>query len=174
MKGGKENFSRDFLSHLDARACLCSLWSNFWVTGVFSLLDSIRWVVSVGLLNMECYAFFVDRYKLTHLVRTHNGADDEAYQCVYQCEDKDGIVGVRLSKELMKVAGRTLKQNITELGPKVLPLSEILLFAGNMIIRKVNFWTYWSLFVVSVMGCVCVGGGGGGGTALFRVSEGPL
>lgn len=79
----------------------------------------------------------VNRYKLTHLVRTHNGADDEAYQCVYQCEDKDGIVGVRLSKELMKVAGRTLKQNITELGPKVLPLSEILLFAGNMIARKV-------------------------------------
>eukprot|EP00884_Botryococcus_braunii_P017809 jgi/Botrbrau1/4711/Bobra.0218s0031.1 len=81
---------------------------------------------------------FRAKYKLTHLVRTHNGADDEAYQCVYQCEDKDGIVGVRLSKELMKVAGRTLKQNITELGPKVLPLSEILLFAGNMILRKLG------------------------------------
>jgi 3-ketoacyl-CoA synthase len=78
-----------------------------------------------------------NRYKLAHLVRTHNGADDEAYQCVYQCEDKDGIVGVRLSKELMKVAGRTLKQNITELGPKVLPLSEILLFAANIVARKV-------------------------------------
>lgn len=89
----------------------------------------------------------MDRYKLTHLVRTHNGADDEAYQCVYQCEDKDGIVGVRLSKELMKVAGRTLKQNITELGPKVLPMSEILIFAANLIARKV--WCL--LFIVPLM-----------------------
>jgi hypothetical protein len=31
---------------------------------------------------------------------------------------------VRLAKELMMVAGRTLKENMTRLGPQVLPLSE--------------------------------------------------
>ena len=45
------------------------------------------------------------RYQLLHLVRTHAGAKDEAYWCVFQEEDDDGIVGVSLSKELMQVAG---------------------------------------------------------------------
>ena len=34
------------------------------------------------------------------------------------------MVGVRLSKELMAVAGEALKVNVTTLGPLVLPLSE--------------------------------------------------
>ena len=42
---------------------------------------------------------------------------------------------MRLAKELMNVAGRTLKQNLTTLAPRVLPLSEKLLFAGNMVAR---------------------------------------
>ena len=44
-----------------------------------------------------------------HTVRTHLGANDAAYQCIYQTEDEDGIVGVRLNKELMSVAGEALK-----------------------------------------------------------------
>lgn len=34
-------------------------------------------------------------------------------------------------------AGKALRTNITTLGPKVLPLSEIVVFAGNLIARKV-------------------------------------
>ena len=45
------------------------------------------------------------RYQLLHLVRTHTGAKDEAYRCVFQEEDDEGLVGVSLSKELMQVAG---------------------------------------------------------------------
>lgn len=37
------------------------------------------------------------------------GADDSAYTCVYQKEDNDGNVGVSLSKELMSIAGESLK-----------------------------------------------------------------
>ncbi len=42
-----------------------------------------------------------------------------------------------LSKQLMGIAGEAIKANITTLGPLVLPLSEQLLFAGNLLARKV-------------------------------------
>ncbi len=45
-------------------------------------------------------------------------------------------VGVHLSKELMRIAGHSLKANITTLGPLVLPVSEQLLFLGNLFARK--------------------------------------
>lgn len=48
-----------------------------------------------------------------------------------------GIRGVRLGKELMSVAANGLKTNMTRLGPLVLPFSEQLLFAGNLIARMV-------------------------------------
>lgn len=48
-----------------------------------------------------------------------------------------GTVGVRLSKELMAVAGEALKVNVTTLGPLVLPMSEQLLFFVNLVLRKV-------------------------------------
>ena len=56
---------------------------------------------------------------------------------VIQKEDDEGKVGVKIGKELMKVAGMALKVNITQLGPKVLPISEQLIFAGNFVLRKV-------------------------------------
>ena len=46
-------------------------------------------------------------------------------------------VGVHLSKELMAIAGRSLKANITTLAPLVLPLSEQALFLANLAGRKV-------------------------------------
>ena len=89
------------------------------------------------------------KYELVHTVRTHKGADDKAYRCVYQEEDDDvvdqeghrhshghGKVGVSLSKELMAIAGNALKANITTLGPLVLPLSEQILFFASLILRK--------------------------------------
>ena len=51
------------------------------------------------------------KYLLKHAVRTHLGANDDAYNCVYQVEDDspERVVGVRLRKELMVVAGQGLK-----------------------------------------------------------------
>ena len=43
-----------------------------------------------------------------------------------------------LSKNLMAIAGESLKANITTLGPLVLPISEQLLFFMNLIGRKVR------------------------------------
>ena len=55
-----------------------------------------------------------------------------------QKEDDEGKVGVKIGKELMRVAGMALKANITRLGPQVLPVSEQLIFAGNFVARKVR------------------------------------
>ncbi|KAL6971712.1 3-ketoacyl-CoA synthase 2 [Sarracenia purpurea var. burkii] len=76
------------------------------------------------------------KYLLLHTVRTHKGADDKSYACVYQQEDDTGHIGVALSKDLMAVAGEALKTNITTLGPLVLPMSEQLLFFATLVARK--------------------------------------
>lgn len=47
-------------------------------------------------------------------------------------------MGVRLTKELMAVAGEALKVNVTTLGPLVLPISEQVIFILNLILRKVR------------------------------------
>ncbi|KAK6136567.1 hypothetical protein DH2020_029681 [Rehmannia glutinosa] len=78
------------------------------------------------------------KYKITHLVRTHKGSDNKAFHCVYQEQDDRGKIGVSLSKELMAIAGTTLKTNITTLGPLVLPVSEQLLFFVTLIARKIT------------------------------------
>ncbi|CAI9769608.1 unnamed protein product [Fraxinus pennsylvanica] len=77
------------------------------------------------------------KYELVHTVRTHKGADDNSYNCVYQREDDKGIVGVSLARELMAVAGDALKTNITTLGPLVLPFSEQFMFLVTLLKKKV-------------------------------------
>ncbi|KAH7446352.1 hypothetical protein KP509_01G052400 [Ceratopteris richardii] len=78
------------------------------------------------------------KYELVHSVRTHKGADDKAYSCVFQEEDCETNVGVSLSKDLMSIAGNALKANITTLGPLVLPLSEQILFFASVLVRKLG------------------------------------
>ncbi|XP_057435169.1 3-ketoacyl-CoA synthase 4-like [Lotus japonicus] len=79
---------------------------------------------------------FRAKYKLVHVVRTHKGADDKAFRCVYQDQDEAGKTGVSLSKDLMAIAGDALKTNITTLGPLVLPISEQLLFFVTLVGKK--------------------------------------
>ncbi|KAG6725701.1 hypothetical protein I3842_02G045000 [Carya illinoinensis] len=77
------------------------------------------------------------KYELVHTVRTHKGADDQNYNCVYQREDDKGLVGVSLARELMAVAGEALKTNITTLGPLVLPFSEQFMFFVTLVRKKI-------------------------------------
>lgn len=86
------------------------------------------------------------KYKLVHVVRTHKGADDRAYKCVYEQEDPQGLVGINLSKDLMVIAGEALKSNITTIGPLVLPASEQLLFLFTLIGRKI-FNPKWKPYI---------------------------
>jgi 3-ketoacyl-CoA synthase len=76
------------------------------------------------------------KYRLRNLVRTILAADDEAFNCIKQLQDEDLKLGVSLQKELIQVAGRALKANLTTLGPKVLPITEQLKFARSVVGRR--------------------------------------
>ncbi|XP_022139145.1 3-ketoacyl-CoA synthase 19-like [Momordica charantia] len=67
--------------------------------------------------------------KLKCLVRTHLGANDEAYQCCIQVEDDQGYRGFRLTKNLPKAAAKIFGMNLRVLVPKILPLIDLIRYA---------------------------------------------
>lgn len=77
-------------------------------------------------------------YKLLHTVRVQ-GTGEAAYECVYETEDAEGQRGVRLSKDIVKVAGKCMEKNFTMLGPQILPLTEqalvVLSIAARFLIK---------------------------------------
>ncbi|XP_048494807.1 3-ketoacyl-CoA synthase 6-like [Beta vulgaris subsp. vulgaris] len=77
------------------------------------------------------------KYQLLHIVRTNNGPDNKAHKCVTQQEDFEGKLGISLSKDLMVVAGETLRSNITILGPLVLPILEKVRYTFNFIAQNI-------------------------------------
>ncbi|KAL4352174.1 hypothetical protein GQ457_06G031110 [Hibiscus cannabinus] len=77
------------------------------------------------------------KYQLVHLVRTHKGADDKHYNCIFQREDEKGTVGVSLARELVDVAEEALKTNILTLGPLVLPWTEQFQFLVTLVGKKI-------------------------------------
>ncbi|KAM7511278.1 hypothetical protein LguiB_010153 [Lonicera macranthoides] len=66
------------------------------------------------------------KMELAHSLRTHHGADNAAYGAAFQEEDSDGITGISLTKDLIRVAAVNLRQHIKILAPKVLPLSQLI------------------------------------------------
>jgi len=89
------------------------------------------------LISNRSKDYFRAKYQLLHTIRIHKGSNTESYESVFQTEDNEGFVGVRLSKDLIKVVGDALKTNLTVLGPLVLPFSEQAKFFMNFIQRKV-------------------------------------
>lgn len=64
--------------------------------------------------------------QLKHLVRTHLGVNDEAYNCCIQVEDDQGYAGFQLTKKLTKAAAKAFVINLKVLLPKILPAREII------------------------------------------------
>jgi len=75
------------------------------------------------------------KFKLLRIVRTQ-GTGDEAYGAVYECQDANGEHGVRLDRNIVNIAGRTMEKNFTVLGPYVLPLSEQIFVAYTLAKKK--------------------------------------
>lgn len=76
--------------------------------------------------------------KLKCLVRTHHGARDESYSCCIQTEDGEGKLGFHLGKTLPKAATRAFVDNLRVIGPKILPVRELLRFMAVTLYRKLT------------------------------------
>ncbi|XP_050224395.1 3-ketoacyl-CoA synthase 5-like [Mercurialis annua] len=75
------------------------------------------------------------KYKLFCSVRTQRAHEDKAYYSAIREEDSDGNLGVTLKRDLLQVAGESLRSHITILGSKILPPSEKIKH-GISVIRK--------------------------------------
>ncbi|MED6196633.1 hypothetical protein PIB30_049324 [Stylosanthes scabra] len=64
------------------------------------------------------------KYKVLRTLRTQRAFEDKAYVSAIREEDSEGKQGVTLKRDLLQVAGETLRSNITILGSEILPLSE--------------------------------------------------
>ncbi|GLJ17886.1 hypothetical protein SUGI_0313080 [Cryptomeria japonica] len=73
------------------------------------------------------------KLELLQTLRTHRGADDKSYRAAFQEEDEDGLVGMSLSKDLIRVAGEGLHDHLRSLAPLVLPYSEQLKYVLSLV-----------------------------------------
>lgn len=80
----------------------------------------------------------VSKMELVDSLRTHHGADDGAYRAAFQEEDDRGIPGISLTKDLIRVAGTSLKEHITILAPRVLSLSQLAHYAYSVVAAAVS------------------------------------
>ncbi|XP_021904771.1 3-ketoacyl-CoA synthase 7-like [Carica papaya] len=77
------------------------------------------------------------KYELQHLVRTHLGAKDSSYKCVFQESDYEGYIGISLSRSILHVAGEALTTNLTTLATLVLPYSELIKYGLLVVWKKI-------------------------------------
>lgn len=89
------------------------------------------------LLTNKWTDVFRAKFKLLHCLRTQY-VSDESEGCVYETEDEKRLRGVRLSKDIVKVAGRAMEKNLTSLGPYVLPLSEQIKTGASMVLSLLS------------------------------------
>ncbi|KAF8411585.1 hypothetical protein HHK36_004141 [Tetracentron sinense] len=80
----------------------------------------------------------VAKMELVNSLRTHHGADDRSYRAAFQEEDESGNTGVSLTKDLIRVAGVSLREHIKLLAPRVLPLSQLVSYAYSMVMSVLS------------------------------------
>ncbi|XP_042045467.1 3-ketoacyl-CoA synthase 6-like, partial [Salvia splendens] len=76
------------------------------------------------------------KYRMVCSVRTQRAFDDKGYYSAFRDEDSDGFTGVCLNTDLLQVAGETLRSNITILGRKILPYTEMIMYTISVMKKK--------------------------------------
>ncbi|GAB4826013.1 hypothetical protein Ancab_008881 [Ancistrocladus abbreviatus] len=76
------------------------------------------------------------KYKLVRTLRTQRAFDDKAYFSAIRDEDSNGLTGVTLNRDILQIAGETLRSSITALGSSTLPASEKLKFAISILKKR--------------------------------------
>ncbi|KAL8142584.1 hypothetical protein V2J09_015616 [Rumex salicifolius] len=88
------------------------------------------------LLSNRPSAASAAKYRLHHAVSTHTaGSNPPSYTSIFLEEDADGLQGVTVAKNLLSSANRSIRANLTALGPLVLPLSAQLLYLAHRLLR---------------------------------------
>eukprot|EP00771_Trimastix_marina_P000805 gnl/Trimastix_PCT/1834.p1 GENE.gnl/Trimastix_PCT/1834~~gnl/Trimastix_PCT/1834.p1 ORF type:complete len:530 (-),score=51.28 gnl/Trimastix_PCT/1834:51-1640(-) len=85
---------------------------------------------AILLTNKDCEKHRA-RYRLEHIARTHLGASDKAYYAMYQTDDPEGHVGLRLGRDLLGTSGEAIRQNLLFLGPRILTTARQLKFRAK-------------------------------------------
>ncbi|PKA47621.1 putative 3-ketoacyl-CoA synthase 2 [Apostasia shenzhenica] len=88
---------------------------------------------AAALLSSDPAGRAAAKFQLTKTFRTHHGSDDAAYNAATQSDDGYGGIGVALTKDLVRVAGASLRSHISALAPRVLPASELLRYAWRVV-----------------------------------------
>ncbi|XP_059663772.1 3-ketoacyl-CoA synthase 20-like [Cornus florida] len=78
------------------------------------------------------------KYELIHTVQTNTAHYERSYNCILQEEDREGHLGVTVTRDLMAVAIKAVESNMTTLGRLVLPVSEQIRYITNYLIRKLH------------------------------------
>jgi len=78
------------------------------------------------------------KYRLVTSERVIVAADDDAHHAIYQMTDPDGNVGVKISRDLSKSVEKALTINLTRMAPRILPLSEILHYGYDWVMRRIS------------------------------------
>ncbi|CAJ2662750.1 unnamed protein product [Trifolium pratense] len=104
----------------------------FRTGGCAILLTNKRSLKNTSMMKLKC------------LVRTHNGARDESYNCCQKMEDEQGRVGFYLDKALPLVATRAFVDNLREISPKILPIRELFRFlVVSLFFKKLKKIASW-------------------------------
>ncbi|KAE8022448.1 hypothetical protein FH972_008246 [Carpinus fangiana] len=76
------------------------------------------------------------KYRLFRSLRTQRAFDDKAYLSAFREEDSTGNLGVTLKRDLLQVAGETLRSNISVLGSSIFPFSKKVCLAVSILWKK--------------------------------------
>ncbi|KAL4288852.1 hypothetical protein HN51_057049 [Arachis hypogaea] len=76
------------------------------------------------------------KYRVLRTLRTQRAFEDKAYVSAIREEDSEGKLGVTLKRDLLQVAGETLRSNITILGSEILPLFEKFRYFASLMKKR--------------------------------------
>ncbi|PON59997.1 Very-long-chain 3-ketoacyl-CoA synthase [Trema orientale] len=88
------------------------------------------------LLTNKKEAKKTSKYHVVRTLRTQRAFEDKAYLSAIREEDSRGNLGVTLKRDLLQVAGETLRSNVTVLGSSILPFREKLRHGVSVVRRR--------------------------------------
>ncbi|KAF7131996.1 hypothetical protein RHSIM_Rhsim09G0194600 [Rhododendron simsii] len=137
------NMAQNLLKvHKDSNAVVLSteILSTGWYPGKEKSMLALNCLFRMGssgiLLSNKKDARNKAKYKLVHSLRSQRASDDKGYYSAFREEDSDGITGFTLRRDLLQVAGETLRSNITAISPSVLPAMEIFRHLASKIWKR--------------------------------------